>query len=591
MPKSKSELLCRILKEIKKNNICGHPILIDKLPFNIEQSNQIYCLNENLELNVEHVALTLLSGVRNVIIHLNNHQLTIHKDQTVISCTNNENIIFSNGSIQSDDALSNTSVLIENSSQLVFDNITFIGSVRALSILSQTDKSKNIRVSNCTFNLTNPSAQTIRMNAINGLIVEDSEFGPGAALGINLRNNALNVNIRRCNFSSQNLRAINIQSLVTGNGNILMYQSSNIFVQECNFYDNVDDVVFLGSSNCHVYKCNFSQTEFSQRSVVFTAGQSNFIITTSISDNLLVDHCNFNSKSYTGLFIQLGGSVDGELGKTAKITNCNFTHKSTDVPIEIPNLFDPISVNNADNVIIDGCIFNDNATGRTLDGHLYDFAGVPLRCANIHIGSLLVKLVNDELIISGGSNNNNIQVRNSVFNGNQTGIYCETGVPNYLTGLSIPNQNITLRDNNISAFETGIQFDNTQASTIENNKLNNIQGNTYTKGNGIVLNAATEANPVSVSNFNILSNNNLSNNTGTGIKVYSINNILNNNKLINNLSGGICAVGNNTLTDNITINNGICQLNLTNNADISDNINLKKIAESIVDKYQKLSTN
>ena len=173
--------------------------------------------------------------------------------------------------------------------------------------------------------------------------------------------------------------------------------------------------------------------------------------------------------------------------------------------------------------------------------------GIPDKSANIHLGSFL-----------GDVNSKNVTIRgNQIGGAAQVGIYAQTGA------FLMPNQNILIEDNNITAAETGILFENTIASEIVGNRISGVNGSVCAPGVGvgIQLSGSLPWNTTASSSCNAVLNNTVSNNiTGILIEQGAQGNLLDENKVFNNSK---CQILNrnkkrNVLEDNITFKKPKC---------------------------------
>ena len=181
------------------------------------------------------------------------------------------------------------------------------------------------------------------------------------------------------------------------------------------------------------------------------------------------------------------------------IRNCTFSH-NTDYPFTAH-----VVAFGIDGLLIENNVFDLNASGRFADCAPVIVSGVTEKAAIIHLGTAL-----------GQINATNVTIRGNQIDGStQVGIYSTTGA------LATPNSQIVIEDNNITAAEQGILFENTISSEIKGNHVAGVNGSSVdgvqcATGVGIELAGSLAYNTSASSACNAILKNTVTNN-GRGI--------------------------------------------------------------------------
>lgn len=520
------------MTQAKADCCCPQSIDITTVPVTITQSNTTYCVKNQLSFAGASgaPAITINPGVHDVVVNFNGFDLTLANSREVgirmLGDTTNKvsNIVIKNGTIQSAtpstdvncngiDLVSPTAAPNTAYYNLVtIENMRFLDTRRGISEVPTFASCTDLTLRQCQFSLggVTPS-RCISLGTIQGLLTEDCSFLPtpvgSACVAILLVNNCADVVIQRCKFNGITDRAMSIQGTA---GSTFAFPSSNFIINDCEIYKC--SVPFIGLS---IHNVNFTNCSFIENQYEFVFQVPSGTPGSAIPSGLIVDRCTFYSESQVPpsdlgtRFLRLGGpsafngSPRGANDIIVRNTTFSYPNSST--------LNDDIFAFAVDGLLVENCVFSSSSTGRDANCVPVSFVSVPDKSANIHLGGILIDAAFN---VIGGSPVKNVTIRGNQFgSASQVSIYADTSIG------TIPNQNILIEDNNITATENGILFENTIASEIRDNHVSGVNGSAcVAKGVGIQLSGPTAINSSAASNCNAILNNTVMNN-GVGIDV------------------------------------------------------------------------
>lgn len=562
---------------------CPQSIDITAVPFTITQSNTTYCVKNQLSFAGASgaPAITISPGVHDVIVNFNGFDLTLANSREsgirFLGDTTNKvsNIVIKNGTIQSatpsTDANCTGVDLVSPTAapntayynHVTFENMRFLDTRRGITEVPSLASCFDLTVRQCQFSLGGvTTSRGLSLGTIQGLVVEECSFLPNpigsAGIGILLVNNCANVSVQRCKFNGMTDRSMSLQGTLNSN---FAFPSSNFLINECEIYNCSVPFIGLSIHNITFTNCAFLENEFE-----FVYQVPSGTPGSAIPSGLIIDHCTFYSTSQETpadlgtRFLRLGGpSAFNGAPRGANdiiVRDSTFTYPNSAI------LNDDIFAFAVDGLLIENCVFNSTSTGRDANCAAVPFISVPDKSANIHLGGALIDAAFN---VIGGSPVKNVTIRgNQLGSASQVSIYADTSIG------TIPNQNILIEDNNITATENGILFENTIASEIRDNHVSGVNGSVcIAKGVGIQLSGPTTINSAAASNCNAILNNTVINN-GIGIDVEcgAEGNLIQGNRAFNNTYAQILIKDkkHNVKKDNTEFRTGNCSAEIGQNS-------------------------
>jgi parallel beta-helix repeat protein len=503
----------------------------------VNPSNATYQVNNNLSFAgaAGAGAITVNAGVHDIVINFNGFDLNLVNGQEVgiqllgTTLANVTNVLIENGTIASTaatvaatcDGINLTNPSNTTNAQYSFitvKNMNFNNLSRDIRSFNPTDVTLGLKVQSCNF-LNGVAGVFFTNSTVNDMMVSDCTFTnmSNSAIGAGGTPLINNMVIQRCSFTST------LQPIVVG-GSPDGLINANITITECDFSKSTFTTINLVScTDVQITKCNFTDV---------SPGFANIDFANNVSGNpsasgCLIDSCTFNLigttmsplPAYQAMRgIQIGRELTNLVnGNGVIIRNCTFTH------INEPSFAMDILVFGGDSILIENNLFYSNSTGYLSDctppTHTVGSVVVTDKSANIHLGSFL-----------GTLNVTNVTVRgNQIGTKNQVGIYSTTGT------FTTPNSNIVIEDNNITAREAGILFENTIASSISNNHISGVSGSSCATGIGIYVAGPPSYNPTAQTYGNAILYNTVTNNQiGIQLDQGAKNNLIRGNNIFQN---------------------------------------------------------
>lgn len=565
---------------------CPSIINIDSttpLPFTIPQSNTTYCFISNVTWSADagEPAIIFPAGTHDVVIDLNGFQLiTANGVETGIllqgfdhdfnfANTTVYNVTIKNGSILSPfisfGAPFNTFVSLTDPANttdasyhdIVIENVYFANVTSVLGAISlaasPTDLGKNVTIKDCRFTgafLTNfiqsVAGELDNINILNCRFFDANLFFINAtAIALNAILN--NITVKGCDVS-------NVSGGFSFTNN-LPVPATNLLIENCKISAVISAVLDIASiQQATIRNCFFEVDTPGFEVVRYTQWPLDPALP---AIGLTVEGCHFKQNS--------GGEFLTELSSTRVLVLGGEQGISTGSPVRaVQNviirdntftLVQPDGENTygilafgGSSFLIEGNTFYCPAVGRDANCNLFQplinstGSTIPDRDACIHLGSA-----------AGEVNVTDVIIRN-----NQIGGPCQVGIYSTTGPLATPNQRIVIENNNITAVEQGILFENTSSSKIQNNHISGVNGNTCTNnvGFGIQLSGKLPYNLTASSSCNVIENNTVVDNTiGILVKCRTEGNYIAHNKAIGNKDKQI-VVGNkhkNTVGKNVEI--------------------------------------
>lgn len=318
-------------------------------------------------------------------------------------------------------------------------------------------------------------------------------------------------------------------------------------------FGSADGFSLIGVSNFQLTHSNLtSTTNPSGALITFTSDTSTGI--SRAGNGFLVDHCNFTPQSTEPTIeaypvvgtIVLGFQIFAITGLTNNVIIRNSTFSRVLNPAAPLGL--DILCFGGEGILIENNIFDSNSPGyltTTPPCEQQLINGIPVRSANIQLGGAQSSFNVTSATIRG----------NQIGGGTQYGIYSSTGL------LTTPNTSIVIEDNNITAAEAGVLFENTVGSKVTENLIAGVSGSVCNPcGIGIHLAGNLPWNASASSSCNALLNNTVVNNVvGIVIDETAEGNLLKGNKVFNNSKHQIVArKKNNVKLDNTTFKKPKC---------------------------------
>ena len=604
-PKScKCQPSCRRINFIDQRN----------LPIEITDAGY-YALRENLLFETVGAAQNAITvAANNVTIDLCDHVLSISPNNVGIFADIIFNLTIQNGTIASTEPATlagNNAITLLNAVHVIVDNMIIrnvnIGvsaGIFAVAPGPNTPGVIDLQISNTTFEQPSPRAvRAIALANSQGVRIEKCTFvqiggiNTGAATGLfsdvsdivindcqllnaNGLSNATGFSIQIVNRDGSNYAIDNCQFNNNALGVIVATFAQtitgicgrNISIRNSKFTNNTNSAVNVQSingqiSNAIIENCSVNKSLQGFRGISFGEITKDVIIRNCdltnmgfggingraiefLGEGLLVENCNMHADPTNDLTLAyIGNNILGTAflpGRNIIFKNCTFSN-----PQAVPR-FSALTIYYADGVLIDNCIVDSNSPGFPIIPN--PAVGGQFGSANIRLGGFVL---NSNFIIQPGqgTNVNNVRITNSeIYNNAQFGIFSFTGNPN------TPNQNIVVDNCSISgAREAGVFLFATNSSLVKNCHIVNGIGSTRSPGHGIVLGELPAPFPAgATSRFNSILDNNITQNTGTGILIQtgSTNNFVKDNNVYGNTNGIINQAGvTNQFYNNISCGN------------------------------------
>lgn len=534
--------------------------------YTILQSNTTYCIQSNLIFLGFGTAITVSPGIHDIIIDFNGFSLQLMTssahgiDLNGVAGLFVANVAIKNGRIFTNSANPSTDTTIAIN-MTDFDGVTIENMVfNTLNTGCQinpdpfvpTLASTNYVLKYCDFeNL--PNASFLQALAIlNGMVSIGNVFtNCGSGLGGNFVISIDNAFIKDNTFRQCNT-GIFCWSFNDVGGGIGVPHSNDWVIEDCNFSEiSFISINMIGINNVQIKRCASSVAGPGiSGSISYGADFSSLTRT----GGLLVDGCTFsmqginiigNPAYYALRQIQIGhdlvifdcpfASFDNSVPFAVIIRNSTF---NSNFAASTQTLAMDILAFGADGLLIENNIFDSNSSGYITDcqpslvQNPFSFPDctpglmIPEKSANIHLGSAF-----------GQTNAKNVIIQGNILGTSaQVGIYATTGQ------FPVPNQNIVIKDNQITAAEWGILLENTIASQLINNFVSGVNGSACNPtGIGIQLSGCLPWNKKASSSCIALQKNTIVNNSvGIVIQKRAQGNLLDMNEVFNNSKKQIC---------------------------------------------------